>query len=137
MKLTNVIYTILIVVILGIVIVTFINKWRSESSLETFNGYIVWGMESVVFVRNADALPDDAIWVEQNDTVVELHKNAVVLKSNNPATEADDDRIIKVSFLGVTQRDGKFGHLGKYDAQVTIKDVIKYSTEVDSAFINE
>lgn len=125
------IFTSLAVVVLIASIVFVIRALRPKTS-ETFDGYIVWGRESVVFVEHVEIRGDeirfkgDRIWVEQSSIPETLYTNALVVGPSG----YDDLRVIKVNFVGRKEEGAKgwYGHLGEYTAQVTIGEIVQYST---------
>lgn len=145
-------FLILIVVFIAFIVFMFIrNGWfgdlrywinmkylASQAVEKEFDGYICWDWEDVFYVENlslADApkesgeirkinLSGEKVWVE-NIGKFDLYENAFDLHDKY------DTRIIKAKFKGMYYPEGSYGHLGKYNHQVKITEVISYSNDFE------
>ena len=108
-----------------------IEKRQERQAVErTFNGYIYWGVESIMFIENIDfdnenqnfKLIGEKIWVV-DAYKFDLYENAY--KFNDKI----DRRIIKTEFRGMYYPAGHYGHMNQYPHQIKITEVIDYSND--------
>jgi hypothetical protein len=123
-----------LVIIAGLfILILMFNPKQQEKE---FNGYILWLREAVVFSENVKLnskyglfqMTDPVIWVEQDDIVGSLYSKAFTLKKEK--YDFDDIRIIKIKFKGLYNDGKRYGHLGKYNAQVQVTKIEEYSSNL-------
>lgn len=117
---------VLVLILTGVIIL--LRRFMLQKG-EIFDGYIVWGRESVVFTTNLQIQSNNRVhflgpkvWVDQNELVQGVYNNALVL-TDGP----EGSMVLKIKFIGIQDKGGRYGHLGQYDTQVTIKKIIDYS----------
>ena len=111
---------------------TWLIEKRQESQAveRTFDGYVYWGRESIVFVEDINFNKEiseleflsDTVWIT-NEYEFGLFENA--FKYNDEL----DRRIIKARFKGMYYPEGDYGHMNKYLHQIKITEVIDYSND--------
>jgi hypothetical protein len=124
-----------VLVLIAAVFVLVVTKSDFLKKSERFDGYIVWNSEGIIFAENLKIgdqkvqILSEPIWVKQPIIENDLYGKALVVEKSSESNAGDETRIIKVIFAGTieTESNNGYGHLGKYKAQVDIKEVIEYS----------
>lgn len=130
---------IIIFLVIIIALLVLLSIKLKKPGEQTFNGFIIWGRESVYFVEDINIEDNkintvgEATWIKESNFTDELYDKAKQVSQISQNNTPDDIRIIQTKFNGLLYQNSKEVPVSpmNFSSALEITKILEYTNRIN------